>query len=199
MTIVYCNRLLKINRPVVKISIAILASFSLLYLFKSNQHRLGITSDVQWIDVDNPSNYQAITANNISIKWSSSLQKVDNHRILFHETSGRQSLNLRQNCAVESAAKENPSRLVQLFLAIEKLNYSDTWLSVLRQYDNIQVILINETEYFAQSPLESWYREGVWRTSPFYKEHLADYIRMLFAIQRRWTLHGLGFYHAETL
>ena len=68
MTIVYCNRLLKINRPVVKISIAVLASFSLLYLFKSNQHRLGITSDVQWIDVDNPSNYQAITANNISIK-----------------------------------------------------------------------------------------------------------------------------------
>ena len=126
-----------------------------------------------------PRSHQKMTENNIIFKWSSSLQTVDNHRIFFHETSGRQSLNLRQNCAVESAAKENPSRSVQLFLAIEKLNYSDTWLSVLRQYDNIQVILINETEYFAQSPLESWYREGVWRKSPFQKEHLADYIRML--------------------
>ena len=72
---------------------------------------------------------------------------------------------------------------MQLFLTIDHhFNYSEidsTWLSVLGQYSNVQVILINETEYFEHSPLESWYREGVWRTSPFCKEHMADYIRML--------------------
>ena len=52
-------------------------------------------------------------------------------------------------------------------------------MSVLLKYPNIQVNLINESEYFEASPLELWYRQGVWRTSLYQKEHLSDYIRML--------------------
>ena len=119
------------------------------------------------------------------VKWSEINEPVDNRRIFFHETNGNQSreLSMRQVCAIESAARSNPDRSIQLFYRTnnEELDYSvvPVWVHILRQYDNVQVVLIDEAQYFAQSPLESWYREGVWRTGPFHKEHMSDYLRML--------------------
>lgn len=119
------------------------------------------------------------------IKWSEIRNPVDSNRIFFHETNSNQSRNLtmRQTCAVESAAKENPDRSIQLFYrtANEELDYSTVpiWVHVLQQYRNIQLILIDESQYFSNSPLESWYRNVTWRSGPFYKEHLSDFLRML--------------------
>ena len=122
-----------------------------------------------------PQNRQRFTV----VKWSKEKFQPDNRRIFFHETSGRDYLDLRQSCAVESAARNNPSKPVQLFLQIDKLNYSRSFLSALEQYSNVAVILLNETEFFLDTPLEKWFLEGEWRYSLFKFTHMADYIRML--------------------
>lgn len=113
------------------------------------------------------------------IQWSEDLVKPDNSRIFFHETSGRQRLSFRQSCAVESAAKHNPSRSVQVFLSSEQLNFSSPWISALENYSNVIVVLVNEEEYFSQSPFAEWFQKGEWKKSPFRTEHMSDYIRIL--------------------
>ncbi len=121
------------------------------------------------------------------IFWSaaSTVKPDSSNRIFFHETSGRQSLNFRQTCAVESAAKENPGRPIQLFMQTNVLNCDDRvnkdpWFFILSQYSNIQIILFrNETDYFANTPLENWHRNGIWRNSSYWMEHFSDYIRIL--------------------
>jgi len=120
--------------------------------------------------------------------WKENSLQPDNRRIFFHETSGRDYLNVRQCCAVESAAKNNPNRSVQIFIHADQLNYSRPFLSVLEQYDNVIVVLMNETEYFLDTPLQRWYLEGEWKKSWYKIVHMADYVRML-------TLYrGGGFY-----
>lgn len=75
----------------------------------------------------------------------------DQERIYFHETTGSDNLNLRQLCAVESAAKENPTRSVQIFFQGDHVNLNVPLDSVLKQYSNIAVILINASDYFAET------------------------------------------------
>lgn len=119
------------------------------------------------------------------IQWSEETNKLllrpNNRRIYFHETSGRDHLTLRQTCAVESAAKENPHRPIQLIMQadISSIHPYGTWLNILSHYPNVAVILIKEADYFRNTPLEEWYRKGEWRLSPHKLEHFADYIRML--------------------
>lgn len=109
-------------------------------------------------------------------------------RIFFHETSGHSDLSLRQCCAVESAARHNPDRPIQLFMRSPATCISDnspsslhspSWLKVLSRYSNVAAVLLNEERYFAGTPLEDWYSKGVWRTSRFQIGHLSDYIRIL--------------------
>ncbi len=92
------------------------------------------------------------------VQWNQENVPIDNSRIYFHETSGSDHLSVRQCCAVESAARNNPTRPVQIFLQGNSLNYSSHFLSVLEHYSNVAVILLNETEYFTNTPLEKWYK-----------------------------------------
>lgn len=85
--------------------------------------------------------------------WESSILS-DSNRIYFHETTGHDSVNLRQLCAVESAAKENPDRSVQLFFQTDYANVTASPLgSIMKYYPNIAVILINASDYFADTVL----------------------------------------------
>ena len=85
-----------------------------------------------------------------SFEVPSVLLLSDDKRIYFHETAGHDHLNLRQLCAVESAAKKNPDRSVQIFFQTNHVNLTvDPLVSILRGYPNIAVILINVTDYFA--------------------------------------------------
>ena len=138
-----------------------------------------------------------VNPNILPAKWPlyfSNLHKDDgDRRIFFHETSGLNELSFRQCCAIESAAKHNSDRPIQLFLRPSDVDCSETehsssslhslhnpaWLKVLSQYPNVAVILINEDHYFAGTPLEQWYRKGEWRSSRYEKAHLSDYIRIL--------------------
>ncbi len=114
----------------------------------------------------------------------------DDRRIFFHETSGLGELSLKQCCAIESAAKHNPERPVQVFLrpmsncylnytASSSTMFNSPWLKILSQYVNVDVILINEDFYFSGTQLEQWYRKGEWRKSKYQMVHLSDYIRIL--------------------
>lgn len=77
------------------------------------------------------------------------MEENENNRIFFHETTGRNILNLRQLCAVESAAKENPDRPVQLFMQSNDVDEASPVIPVLSNYPNVAVILLNATEYFS--------------------------------------------------
>lgn len=83
------------------------------------------------------------------IKWNPKFDRVENDRIFFHETTGGDDLaNLRQLCAVESAARENPDRSVQIYLQSDYLDNSSSLYSLMKEYSNVIVILINSTQYF---------------------------------------------------
>ena len=152
-----------------------LAGFTLLfagYIMYGNRHTIPwIKKQIQIIQWTENSDQQLLGPNN--------------QRIYFHETSGRNQLNMRQSCAVESTAKENPDRPIQLIMQtnISFINTHGTWLNVLSNYPNVAVILINEMDYFRDTPLEDWYRKGEWRQSPHKVEHFSDYIRMLSSLK----------------
>jgi len=105
----------------------------------------------------------------------------NNKRIFFHETSGRNDLDVRQTCAVESAALHNPQRPIQLFvLSTADVNETDPWLQVLSQYSNVDVIVVDDEEaYYRDTPLENWFLQGEWRESYYQIVHKSDYMRML--------------------
>ena len=104
----------------------------------------------------------------------------DNDRIFFHETSGISELNARQSCAVESAAFHNPDRSIQLFMETENINVSSYWLKeIFKQYDNIEINLINETKFFQNTPLENWYLKEKWRNSSHKFINKAQYSRII--------------------
>ncbi|KAK4025353.1 lactosylceramide 4-alpha-galactosyltransferase [Daphnia magna] len=102
-----------------------------------------------------------------------------NRRIFFHETSGRSDLGLRQTCTVESAARHNPDRPIQVFMTADRLDYSSPWLEILQTYSNVNIVLVDPKGYFANTPLEHWYNDGEWRQSIYNIVHLSDYIRVL--------------------
>lgn len=90
------------------------------------------------------------------LNQSSSIDSIsllsDDKRIYFHETTGRDHLNLRQLCAVESTAKENSNRSVQIFFQSNHVNLTVGPLAhILENYPNIFVILIDVRDYFNQT------------------------------------------------
>lgn len=122
------------------------------------------------------------------IWWSPDNFKPNSNRIVFMGARGRTPLAMmRQACAIESTARYNPDRPIQLFISADDqdgigkpLGYdTDPWISVLDQFPNVDIVLYNETDYFDGTPMESWYKEGVWRKSQFKHAHYSDYVRFL--------------------
>jgi len=87
--------------------------------------------------------------------------------IFFHETScfGEEGfmLNPRQACAVESAAKMNPSMTVYL-LFVSKSEFSNGTREIVRHllnYPNVRIRHIDPQRYVKDTPLDAWYTSGV--------------------------------------
>ena len=115
-----------------------------------------------------------------STEWDDS--DDNNRRIFFHETSGRNDLDVRQTCAVESAALHNPQRPIHVFILATtgQINRATAWLQVLSRYPNVDVFVVDDEEaYYRDTPLEQWYRQGEWRESYYQIVHKSDYMRML--------------------
>lgn len=167
------------HRRVLVMAVLCVASFSAYLYFVSN-------STLEWkgagtMAISNPTN-------NKIIDWSNERIKPDSYRIVFTGARGRSPLAMmRQSCAVESAARHNPDRQIQLYISEDDQDEigqplslsTDPWLAVVDQLDNVVIVLYNETEYFSGTPMESWYKEGAWRASPFKHAHYSDYMRFL--------------------
>lgn len=113
-------------------------------LFSSVEQKFNI---VRYSDIVNVKGH-----NNQSSSFDSISLLSDDKRIYFHETTGRDHLNLRQLCAVESTAKENSNRSIQVFFQSNHVNLIVGPLaSILENYPNIFVILIDVRDYFNQT------------------------------------------------
>lgn len=109
--------------------------------------------------------------------------------IFFLETSCakdanvRVTMNARQLCAVESAAKNNPEHQVHLLFVANLVlsNASDSWpmLKQLLKYPNIQLRRINISNYAENTPLDYWMQEGKVFESSYAASHLSDALRYL--------------------
>ena len=76
---------------------------------------------------------------------------------------GSAVLTPRQACAVESAAKMNPtSNIFLLYLTPNDfLEDSKKLVSILESYDNIYIRRIHFPTYISDSPLSKWYRKNL--------------------------------------
>ncbi|XP_071639750.1 lactosylceramide 4-alpha-galactosyltransferase-like isoform X2 [Temnothorax longispinosus] len=105
--------------------------------------------------------------------------------IFFHETScfGEEGLilNARQACAVESAARMNPSMTVYL-LFVSKSEFSNSTREIVRHlfnYPNVRIRHIDPQRYVKDTPLDAWYTSGVLRKSHWPVSHMSDMLRYL--------------------
>ncbi|XP_072767895.1 lactosylceramide 4-alpha-galactosyltransferase-like isoform X2 [Anoplolepis gracilipes] len=105
--------------------------------------------------------------------------------IFFHKTScSPPHLNLRQACAIESAARNNRNlNVFVLFFATGQFSKkSQTFVDILQTYDNVYIRRVRLSKYVIDTPLESWFSINVREFSEnrdwLYKD-FHDYIRML--------------------
>ncbi|XP_019700358.1 lactosylceramide 4-alpha-galactosyltransferase isoform X2 [Harpegnathos saltator] len=105
--------------------------------------------------------------------------------IFFHETScfGEEGLmlNARQACAVESAARMNPSMTVYL-LFVSKSEFSNNTREIVKHllnYRNIKIRHIQPDNYVKNTPLEAWYARGALKKSRWPNSHMSDVLRYL--------------------
>ena len=94
----------------------------------------------------------------------------------------------KQICAIESAAKHNPDRSVQIFIRlpkskqinlVEQNNKNFSWDAILNQYKNLRIIFFNETNFFKNTAVMEWYKNAKWQHSPQQSSHLSGYARLV--------------------
>jgi len=119
------------------------------------------------------------------IRVHASDKLVPGKNIFFHETScfGEEGLvlNARQACAVESAARMNPSMTVYL-LFVSKSQFSNSTHEIVKQllnYRNIRIRHIYPERYVKDTPLETWYTSGALKKSRWPVSHMSDLLRYL--------------------
>lgn len=107
--------------------------------------------------------------------------------IFFHETScseGLVKLNARQACAIESAAKTNPTWDVFLLFASPSgfSNNSvgkEPIIAALESYSNIYMRNVNLWSYASETPLNQWIFDEHLFYSKFINSHASDFLRYL--------------------
>ncbi|XP_076285843.1 lactosylceramide 4-alpha-galactosyltransferase-like [Lasioglossum baleicum] len=110
---------------------------------------------------------------------------IKDKNIFFHETSCFDDaglvLNARQACAVESAAKMNPSMNIYLFFLSQSgiSNRSQEMFNQLLTYPNVKIRRIFAEEYVKKTPLEQWYKGDVLKRSQWPRSHMSDILRYL--------------------
>lgn len=114
--------------------------------------------------------------------------------IFFHETScsslldGKITINPRQACAVESAAKLHPDHEVYLlFTSPGTFAKGDDnhIIDALRKYENVKLLHVNFTRYVEGTKVQLLYENGQLPYSNYARSHASDVLRYL-------TLHKYG-------
>ncbi|XP_040580255.1 lactosylceramide 4-alpha-galactosyltransferase [Lepeophtheirus salmonis] len=102
-----------------------------------------------------------------------------NKGIFLLETSGRNYLNPKELCALESAAKNNPNRQIYYLLTNIELKVYPALNSLLDTYFNINVVGIELSSFFLRTPMEYlWFHNKI-QNSKHKVSHLSDVLRFL--------------------
>ena len=119
-----------------------------IYLFTSSDTTRGILTVFTTTTLSPEERLKIIRwkRNQTLSSWENSILS-NSGRIYFHETSGQNNVNLRQLCAVESAAKENPDRSVQLFFQTDY----EPHISLKKFSLNLTLKRIDKSHYTYQS------------------------------------------------
>ena len=111
--------------------------------------------------------------------------EVANSSIFFIETSGvvnknrLGSLNSRQVCSLESAARMNPNTTVYvIFVDVDDLVPSK-FIDGLRQLENVRIVGINSKSFGDGTPFEEFTKNQKYLDSTYPREHTSDYFRFL--------------------
>uniref|UniRef100_A0A6P7FXW3 Alpha-1,4-N-acetylglucosaminyltransferase-like n=1 Tax=Diabrotica virgifera virgifera TaxID=50390 RepID=A0A6P7FXW3_DIAVI len=110
--------------------------------------------------------------------------------MFFHETScksfnkGKITINSRQACAVESAARLNPDLDIYVLYSSPGLiksegDESDKFLSVLQSYKNVKIMHLDYGKYTKGTPMEELYSSGKIENSQYAVSHASDVLRFL--------------------
>ncbi|XP_067125780.1 lactosylceramide 4-alpha-galactosyltransferase-like [Centruroides vittatus] len=102
--------------------------------------------------------------------------------VIFLETSGN-SLNLRQACAIESAAVHHRRSPINVMI----LKDFDYVYGLTNRYSNIRLNRIDLNDISEGTPLEEWFRSKKWSKSKYSVTELSDALRMLLI----WKFGGM--------
>lgn len=110
--------------------------------------------------------------------------EVTKNSIFFFETSCNHkngiNLNLRQACAIESAANLNPKvKIFVLFVAPILIHNKSDVIDVLNKYSNIYLRHINFVKYSRNTPLQDFVASNTIFTSNWPVSHTSDLLRFL--------------------
>lgn len=110
--------------------------------------------------------------------------EVTKNSIFFIETSCNHengiNLNLRQGCAIESAAYLNPNtKVFVLFVAPSFINNGSEVINRLNIYTNIHLRHINFIKYTHKTPLQDFVASNTIFTSHWPVSHASDLLRFL--------------------
>lgn len=111
-------------------------------------------------------------------------KEVANNSIFFIETSCNHkngiNLNLRQGCAIESAANLNPNlQIFVLFVSASFLNNKSDVINTLNTYNNINLRYINLIKYSYNTPVHNFVISNTIFTSRWPVSHTSDLLRFL--------------------
>ena len=121
--------------------------------------------------------FYAIDYKSILIK-KISYEKQFSYQIFFVESKQeRIHFAYKQICAFESAAKNNPNAIVNIYTLNAKLPNNLT--HVLEKYQNLKIIKFNAQDVFLSTPLESWWKEGRVLNSSSKVAHISDAMRLV--------------------
>lgn len=111
-------------------------------------------------------------------------KEVTKNSIFFIETSCNHkhgiNLNLRQGCAIESAAKLNPNlKIFVIFVAPSYINHISDVTNQLKTYKNVNLRHINFVKYANNTPLQDFVISNTIFTSHWPVSHSSDLLRFL--------------------
>lgn len=107
--------------------------------------------------------------------------KFPDKSVFFIETSCKGSINSRQACSIESAARANPNWQTNVLFAgpVSLENQKEPIFSELQMYGNIKFFRIHVAKYSKGTPLETLLSKGTLNKSRWRVLHSADVLRFL--------------------
>ena len=154
-------------------------------------------------------NRRAILYANLTIskkdeyKINSETDSIIPNRIIFF--SYGKFKNLHYLCSVESAARHNPTHKIFVFVdsVDEFLNVARNWLNKIDFLKRLNVLKLDYSEIFVNTPLERWYLDGSFKKSKWPLQNLGNAFRLaaLYKIGGTYIdmvyFFNLGYHYSE--